>query len=173
MPRGMKLRPTTDMAKEGLFSVLFSMLDFEHLRVLDLFAGTGNIGLEFLSRGADHILFVEKNRKQASFIKTVIRQLGEEECTSVRMQDVFHFLREGATDFPAGSIDLVFADPPYDLPQLATLPDLILSHSLLSSKAFFILEHPAAYDFSSHPLFVKSKEYSAVHFTFFMKQEGL
>ena len=154
-------RPTTDFAKEGLFNVLDNEYEFEDLKVLDLFGGTGSIAFEFASRGAARVYSVEMARENASFIKTEARRLGLDNVTMVR-SNVFDFLPLCTEKF-----DLVFADPPYALEGLDTLPDKVFAANILYPECYFILEHPGEYDFAAHPRFVKTKVYGKVHFTFF------
>ncbi len=154
-------RPTTDIAKEGLFNILTNTIDFDELNVLELFAGSGNISYEFASRGAASILAVEMNFKYVQFIKNTIDDLGFSNI-KVQKSDVFRFIRSNKKQF-----DLVFADPPYAMTKLADLPDLVCSNNMLSPEGLFILEHPQQYNFSSHPYFHSLRKYGTVHFSFF------
>ena len=107
-PRGQATRPTSDRAREGLFSMLQSRLgSFEGLKVADLFAGTGALGLEALSRGAGHCTFVEKDRHALDILRRNIDRLGAGDRTDVRAQAVEHAAA------PAAPFDLIFMDPPY------------------------------------------------------------
>ena len=160
-PRGYRARPTTDFAREGLFNVLNNEYEFEGLRVLDLFGGTGAVAFEFASRGADRVYSVEMARENASFIKTEAARLGLDNVVMVR-DNVFNFI-----DICHERFDLVFADPPYALEGLETLPDRVLSRGLLHPECYFILEHPGEYSFAAHPSCVKEKVYGKVHFSFF------
>ena len=160
-PAGYKARPTTDFAREGLFNVLDKEYEFEDLKVLDLFGGTGAIAFEFASRGAARVYSIEMARENASFIKTEAKRLGLDNVTMVRA-NVFDFIPLCHEKF-----DIVFADPPYALEGLETLPDKVFAQEILYPECYFILEHPAEYDFSAHPHFVKTKVYGKVHFTFF------
>jgi len=160
-PAAYKARPTTDFAREGLFNVLDNEYEFEGLQVLDLFGGTGAIAFEFASRGARRVYSVEMARENASFIKTEALRLGLDNVTMVR-DNVFDFLPICRERF-----DIIFADPPYSLEGIGTLPDLIFNLNLLHPERTFILEHSDAYDFSAHPHFVKEKVYGRVHFSFF------
>lgn len=160
-PEHYKARPTTDFAREGLFNTLGNEYEFEELTVLDLFGGTGAVSFEFASRGASRVYCVEMARENASFIKTEAARLGLGNVTMVR-DNVFDFLPICRERF-----DIIFADPPYDLEGIDSLPDKIFEYALLFTERTFILEHSAAYDFSSHPHFVKMKVYGKVHFTFF------
>lgn len=160
-PQGYKARPTTDFAKEGLFNVLNNEYEMEGLQVLDLFGGTGAISYEFASRGASRVYCVEMLPLHANFIKSQAALFGMDNLTVVR-HNVFEFLEICREKF-----DIIFADPPYALEDLATLPDKVFSRDILHPGAYFILEHPDEYDFSSHPRFVKEKKYGNVHFSFF------
>ena len=160
-PAGYKARPTTDFAREGLFNVLDNEYEFEDLKVLDLFGGTGAISFEFASRGASRVYCVEMTRENASFIKTEAQRLGLTNVTMVR-DNVFDFLPICREKF-----DLIFADPPYALPQLEQLPDIILSRQLLREDGLFVLEHGKTQDFSNHPRFVDHRAYGSVNFSFF------
>ena len=115
-PAGYKARPTTDYAREGLFNILNNEYEFEDLKVLDLFGGTGAIAFEFASRGASRVYCVEMLRENASFIKTEAARLGLKNVTMVR-DNVFDFLPLCHEKF-----DIVFADPPYALDNLQSLP---------------------------------------------------
>ncbi len=124
-PAGYKARPTTDFAREGLFNVLDNEYEFQDLKVLDLFGGTGAIAYEFASRGAARVYCVEMARENASFIKTEAARLGLSNVTMVR-DNVFDFLPLCREKF-----DIIFADPPYALEGLDTLPDRIFSQDIL------------------------------------------
>lgn len=163
-PANYAARPTTDFAKEGLFNMLDNEYEFEDLKVLDLFGGTGSIAYEFASRGASRVYCVEMARENASFIKKESQRLGLDNVTMVR-DNVFDFLGICHEKF-----DIVFADPPYSTEGLETLPDRILGKGLLHPECYFILEHPSTYDFSSHPRFIKHKVYGKVNFTVFAEE---
>ena len=162
-PMGYSARPTTDFAREGLFNVLDNEYEFEDLKVLDLFGGTGSIAYEFASRGAARVYSIEMNRDNAQFIRKEAKRLGLDNVTSVH-SNVFDFLPICHEKF-----DLIFADPPYALEDLATIPDKVFAHDILHPGAYFILEHPEEYNFESHPYFIKEKKYGNVHFSFFEK----
>lgn len=160
-PAGYKARPTTDFAKEGLFNILDNEYEFQDLKVLDLFGGTGSIAFEFASRGAARVYCVEMARENASFIKTEAQRLGLGAVTMVR-DNVFDFIPICREKF-----DIVFADPPYALEGLEGLPDLVFAHNLLHPGCYFILEHGGEHSFTAHPRFVKERSYGRVHFSFF------
>lgn len=162
VPKTFKARPTTDFAKENLFNVLSNYVDFEDIHAaLDLFAGTGSISLELLSRGCARVVSVEKDYAHYAYINKVRRELGDEAWQPVKA-DVFTFLGRAAESY-----DLIFADPPYALERLAELPDLVLGGTLLTPGGLFILEHGADHDFSAHPLFLQMRTYGSVHFSLF------
>ena len=155
----LKLRPTTDMAKEALFNMLSARFEFEGKRVLELFAGTGGIGIEFASRGAAHVLFVEKVPRHAAGIRKLVMDTGLDMTTEVRVADVLRFLRS-ENAIPDEHFDFIFADLP-------ALPEQILCSGLLAPTGILILEHPKEYDFSANPQFILHRSYSAVNFSLF------
>jgi len=161
VPRTFKARPTTDFAKENLFNVLQGYLDFDEAEAMDLFAGTGSITLELLSRGCSRVVTVEKDPMHYSFITGFLDKLKEENCYPVRA-DVFRYLARLHEKF-----DFIFADPPYALPNLREIPDIILSRDLLKEDGVFVLEHGKKDDFSDHPRMVDHREYGSVNFSFF------
>lgn len=162
VPRTFKARPTTDFAKENLFNVLKGYIDFdEEPTALDLFSGTGSITLELLSRGCSRVVSVEADALHYSFICGFLEKLQDLNAFPVRA-DVFRFLSKCHEQF-----DFIFADPPYALPQLEQLPDIILSHQLLRQDGLLVLEHGKTQDFSNHPRFVDHRAYGSVNFSFF------
>lgn len=160
-PRGLKARPTTDFAKENIFNVLSNLYDFEGLEVLDLFSGTGSISYEFASRGAARVISVEAERLHHSFIAQTAAKMKLSAIKAV-LGDAFNFVRLSRDKF-----DIIFADPPYDLEQADTLPDIIMSSGLLNQTGIFILEHSKHKDFSSHPRFSQHRHYGSVNFSIF------
>ncbi len=163
-PANFKARPTTDFAKEGLFNVLSNQFDFSEIAVLDLFAGTGSITYEFASRGCTEITTVEMNHIHSSFIKSTVLKLNLKGVNVVR-HNVFDFL-----DICRLKYNIIFADPPYNLDNLSSLPGKILSSGILHSQGLLILEHPASYSFEKEPHFKKEKKYGNVHFSFFSQE---
>jgi 16S rRNA (guanine(966)-N(2))-methyltransferase RsmD len=164
-PSGLPVRPTTDFAREALFNVLNNILDFETTRVLDLFAGTGSISFEFISRGCPEVTAVDQHPRCTGFIYKTARELGIQNLQAIKA-NAFTFAAK-----PRGAWDLVFADPPYDLPQLPSLPALILEGNILADGGLFILEHPGKYSFESQPGFDQHRKYGEVNFSFFRKAE--
>lgn len=162
VPRTFKARPTTDFAKENLFNVLQGYLDFEEgPTALDLFSGTGSITLELLSRGCSRVISIEKDRLHHSFIKGFLEKLQDEAGVPV-CADVFRYLARCNEQF-----DFIFADPPYALPNLAEIPDIVLARNMLKPGGVFVLEHGKTDDFTDHPHFLEHRTYGSVNFTFF------
>ena len=161
VPTNITARPTTDMARENLFNVLGNLIDFEDITVLDLFAGTGAISFEFVSRGCASVTCVEKASTQFNFIQKVKKQLGEENMTLIK-GDVFRFIASCRQQF-----DVIFADPPYDLPGLPQLPELILNSAMVKPGTLVIVEHSKANDFTAIPQFLQHRLYGKVNFSIF------
>ena len=136
-------------------------MDFEGIDVLDLFAGTGGIGIECVSRGAREVTAVEIAHVQQNWIISCCRQLGIKNLSVIR-GDVFKFLSACRTKY-----DLIFADPPYALEQLPTLPDVILERDILKEDGWLVIEHGKDTDFTSHPRHFETRTYGSVHFSFF------
>ena len=163
-PQNLPVRPTTDMARESLFNILNNYVDYEECAVMDLFAGTGAVSLEFVSRGAREVTAIDINQQCTDFIKQSASRLGINNLHVVRA-DVFDLLKRANRRF-----DIVFADPPYALEQLAQLPDLVFERQLLTDDGIFVLEHPREYSFEEHPHFWQHRNYGKVNFTFFANQ---
>jgi 16S rRNA (guanine(966)-N(2))-methyltransferase RsmD len=160
-PANITARPTTDFAKEGLFNLLNNRIDFEDIEVLDLFSGTGSISVEFVSRGCSHVVSVEQSDRQCAFIRKVCSELSIDNLNLIK-SDVFRFIGSCHMKF-----DMIFADPPYELKQLAEIPGLVFENQLLKPEGLFVLEHSAKTDFSNHPNFVEHRHYGNVNFSFF------
>ena len=193
--RSFKARPTTDFAKENIFNVLTAYIDFEEgisgqgCEALDLFAGTGSITLELLSRGCAHVVSVELDRDHHRFISSCILKLGWREeggrwkentpasdsttdgilpppsTLLLPRNDVFRFIKSCKQQF-----DFIFADPPYALKELPQIPDLVLNpqtSNLLKPGGIFVFEHGKDHDFSHHPRFVEHRAYGSVNFSLF------
>ena len=141
--------------------MLNAYIDFDGATALDLFSGTGSISLELLSRGCTTVISVEADRDHHNFIKQCLAKLGTDRCTAIR-GDVFRFVKSCHHQF-----DFIFADPPYALKDLATIPDLIFSNNLLKQEGVFVFEHGKDNDFSSHPNFVEHRSYGSVNFSLF------
>jgi 16S rRNA (guanine(966)-N(2))-methyltransferase RsmD len=161
VPKSFKARPTTDFAKENLFNVLANLIDWEDALALDLFAGTGSISFELLSRGCREVVCVEKDPAHYAFIKKVKAELKDDHLTTIK-GDAFKFIESCDRTF-----DFIFADPPYVLPNLAQIPEIILSRNLIKEQGAFVMEHPKEYDFSALPHFAQRRVYGAVNFSIF------
>lgn len=162
-PTNITARPTTDFAKESLFNVLHNRFEWADISVLDLFAGTGSISYEFVSRGVLDVVAIEMSEKHLSFIHQIMNELGFRDALHPMRMDVFRYVK--GTHHP--KFDIVFADPPYSMPELPTLPALIFENQLLKKDGLFILEHSSKHDFSNHFYFVEERVYGNVHFSFF------
>ena len=163
IPRSFKARPTTDFAKENLFNILNNMVDFEEIKALDLFSGTGSISLELLSRGCQEVTSIEMDTLHFSFLKKSQAALNDN-CWRIIRDDVFRFIRRCSAEY-----NLIFADPPYALKELVEIPNMILNGNMLKEDGIFIFEHGKEYDFSQHPQFVRHIAYGSVNFSFFKK----
>ncbi|OQB80893.1 MAG: Ribosomal RNA small subunit methyltransferase D [Bacteroidetes bacterium ADurb.Bin123] len=156
-----RARPTTDFSKEGLFDILDNRVHWEVTDALDLFAGTGSISFELVSRGCRKVTAVEKDFVHCKFIRKVIAELRIDNLR-LYQNDVFKVLARSGEAY-----DLVFADPPYDAPWFATTPESILNASVVKPGGLFILEHPKAFRFNQLPGFQEMRHYGSVHFSFF------
>ena len=170
IPRTFKARPTTDFAKENIFNVLNAYLDFDGATALDLFSGTGSITLELLSRGCSCVVSVEQDRDHHRFICECVKKLlpSPEEASVAKLLrgDVFRFVKSCKQQF-----DFIFADPPYALKELPTIPDLIFEKGLLKPGGVFVFEHGKDHDFSGHPHFREHRSYGSVNFSIFTSAE--
>jgi len=165
IPRTFKARPTTDCAKENIFNVVRGYIDFDGAAALDLFSGTGSISLELLSRGCKPVVSVEADREHAVFIQQCMERVGTHDNLLIR-GDVFRFMKSCRQQF-----DIVFADPPYTLPELPKVPSLVFEHGLLSPGGILIFEHGKKNDFSKEPFFLEHRNYGSVNFSLFRLPE--
>lgn len=161
VPTNITARPTTDFARENIFNVIENLVDIEGLKCLDLFAGTGAISFELLSRGAASVTSVEKSPTQARFIEKIKHELGDKNLHLLRT-DALRFIRDSSSTF-----DFVFADPPYDLEGFAEIPEMVLNSNLLHPGSIFIIEHSKKHDFSNLPHFAQHRAYGSVNFSIF------
>lgn len=151
-------RPTTDFAREGLMNILHHMLDLEGASVLDLFSGTGALGLECASRGAAHITSIELQAAHVMQIKKNHQKFNVK--GNAIKADALTWLNQNTTSF-----DLIIADPPFDFSQMLQLPELCLNH--LNEDGLLVLEHGKEHTFETHSSFLKTKKFGHVHFSFF------
>ena len=161
IPRTFKARPTTDFAKENIFNVLTGYIDFEGATALDLFSGTGSISLELVSRGCDRVVSIEADRDHHRFILQCLQKLQAPQVAAIR-GDVFRYLKNCKQQF-----DFIFADPPYALKELPTIPSLIFEKNLLKEDGVFVFEHGKDHSFTDHPNFVEHRQYGSVNFSIF------
>ncbi len=162
VPTNITARPTTDFARENIFNVMGNMIDFDEVDALDLFAGTGAISFELASRGCRSVTSVEQSAIQSRFIGKVKDMLGASEVRLIR-GDVFKFLNAKSV----AGYDLIFADPPYELPNFDDVPKLVLERGLLRPGGIFVLEHNKHHDYSGWPGFVEHRAYGSVNFSIF------
>lgn len=161
VPTNITARPTTDFARENIFNVIENLIDLEGATALDLFAGTGAITFELLSRGCASVTAVEKASTQYNFIRKVAGILDDPALRLIR-GDALRFI-----DTCGSAFDLVFADPPYNLPGFAEIPAKILDSKLLAPGSIFIIEHSKVHDFSALPFFLEHRAYGSVNFSIF------
>ncbi|MEJ2880011.1 RsmD family RNA methyltransferase [Pedobacter sp. GR22-6] len=160
-PESLPVRPTTDMAKEALFNILYNTYDFEECEVLDLFCGTGNISFEFASRGIKKVTAVDKHSGCVYWVKSVIakHQLPEIE---VHKADAFKYLQQAS-----GPYQIIFADPPYNLPNIPQIPELVMQNNLLTENGMLIVEHPSLLKLNGLAGFKETRRYGNSSFSFF------
>lgn len=154
-------RPTTDIAKEGLFNILQNNLDFEELVTLDLFGGTGSISYELASRGVRDLTVVEKDNSMYEFIRKTAAGFGIENLKLLKM-DVFKFISTCNKQF-----DFIFAGPPYALTTINDLPVQVFEKKLLRNGGWFVLEHTPRNDYKSFPFFKSERNYGTTVFSIF------
>lgn len=154
-------RPTTDIAKEGLFNILQNKIDFENIVTLDLFGGTGCISYELASRGANDLTIVEKDAVMFNFIKKNIEDFKIENTKLLKM-DVFNYLKTCTDKF-----DFIFAGPPYALGTIDNLPKIICKNNLIKKDGYFVLEHTPRNDYTKFDGFDFVRNYGTTLFSFF------
>jgi 16S rRNA (guanine(966)-N(2))-methyltransferase RsmD len=162
-PESLPVRPTTDMAKEALFNILYNTYDFDSCDVLDLFCGTGNISFEFASRGIHKVTAVDKHSGCVYWVKSVIKKYGLEQI-DVQKGDVFKFLEHHKAPY-----QIIFADPPYDLPTIPLIPELVMKNNLLTDNGMLIVEHPSLLKLNNIPGYTETRRYGNSSFSFFEK----
>lgn len=160
-PGNLPLRPTTDMAREALFSILYNLYDFEEISMLDLFCGTGAIALECNSRGCEQVTAVDINIKCIEFIKKTGTEWGAEGLHALKA-DAFKFIENTHQQW-----DIIFADPPYIMRESLMLPTMVAVKKILKPGGRLIIEHPAELVFKNEPGFLEQRSYSRVQFSFF------
>lgn len=165
VPKNITARPTTDFARENLFNVIENLCDLDGKNALDLFAGTGAISWEFVSRGCETVTAVEQAPTQIGFIRAVKEKLGDKVLKLIK-GDVFRFIERCRVNY-----DIIFADPPYDHPRFAEIPGLILESNMIKDGTLVIVEHNKNHDFSDMPGFMRHLVYGSVNFSIFKIQK--
>lgn len=160
-PASLPVRPTTDMAKEALFNILYNTYDFESCDVLDLFSGTGNISIEFASRGINHVTAVDKHSGCIFWVKSVIERYELPQIT-LHKADVFKFLEQETKSY-----QIIFADPPYDLLNIPLIPQLVAKNKLLTENGLLVVEHPSLLKLKDQPGYTETRRYGNSSFSFF------
>lgn len=160
-PSSLPVRPTTDYAKEGLFNVLNNRLDFEKIKALDLFAGTGNITYELASRGCESVLSVDADFGCVKFIGETAEKFGFSQVKVTR-SDVYSFLNR-----VKGKFDFIFADPPYQQTNTVKLPEKVFANELLAPGGLLVIEHPVRLHFPDTSRLLETRDYGKVNFSFF------
>lgn len=164
-PARIPARPTTEVAKEGLFNTLGNLIDFEGIKTLDLFGGTGSISYELASRGAADLTLIERDMTSVAFIKKTAQELSIDGKLHVVRNDVFKFMKQSTEQY-----DFIFAGPPYALENIDDLPMLVFKKNMLAPNGIFVLEHTPRNDYQQHPHFLRMKNYGTTVFTFFTQQ---
>jgi len=164
-PARIPARPTTELAKEGLFNMLGNMMDMEGIKTLDLFAGTGSISYELASRGAGALWLVERDPVTLDFIEKTAKGFGIADKMHIVRGEVFRFIKNDT-----GAYNFIFAGPPYALQNIDDLPLLVFEKNLLLPGGIFVLEHTPRNDYQQHPHFQRMKNYGTTVFTFFVQQ---
>jgi 16S rRNA (guanine966-N2)-methyltransferase len=158
-------RPTTDIAKEGLFNILQSNRELEGLKTLDLFGGTGSISFELASRGATDLTIVEKDGQMLDFIRKTAETLGLNKLKIIP-SDVFRFLKNNKEQY-----DFIFAGPPYALETIDQIPEYVIKGNLLNENGWFVLEHTPRNRYKDYPLFVSERNYGTTLFSIFIHKK--
>jgi 16S rRNA (guanine966-N2)-methyltransferase len=161
-PLNLPVRPTTDFAKEGLFNILNNHFYLDEIRVLDLFAGTGNLSFELASRGTESINAVDQDRSCCNFIEKTSTELDFDKIIKVYRSEVFEFLKRDPQAY-----DLIIADPPFDYQDYDKLVEKIFSKDLLLEDGYLVIEHDRDHDLSELPHFQEKRKYGKVSFSFF------
>jgi 16S rRNA (guanine(966)-N(2))-methyltransferase RsmD len=162
-------RPTTDVAKEGLFNILQNRFDFADIRFLDLFGGTGSHSIEAISRGCTDATYVDKFKGCVRFVHSLTSELEISDKIHINQYDAFRYCRKKGI----GQFGYIYAGPPYPLPTLENIPDLIFTNDLLAPQGLFVLEHDQTNSFTEHPCFTEIRKYGLCHFSLFKNEDQL
>ncbi len=163
-PKNLPVRPTTDLAKEALFNILQNQIEFDNIKVLDLFSGTGNIAFEFASRGAEQVVSVDRSMHCIHYIKDTSKQHRLNNIKTFKA-DVFKYLQLETEKY-----NLIFADPPYDLNRIPEIAKIVFEKDLLLPHGLLIIEHQSMQKLSDHPAFTEQRKYGHSSFSFFRHQ---
>lgn len=164
-PSNLPVRPTKDMAKEALFNITGNLVEFEKIKVLDLFSGTGSVSVEFASRGVPDITSVDKHPGCILYLKNIAKQY-QLNMINPQKADVLKFLLSETDTY-----DLIFADPPYDLPQIPQIPEIVFDRNLLNPNGLLIVEHSSLKKIDAHPNFTEQRKYGYSSFSFFENKQ--
>ena len=163
-PKNLPVRPTTDFAKESIFNILNNYFEFDGLKILDLFCGTGNISYEFASRGCGDITSVDNNYTCCEFVKKTTQTFQMNQVKVIK-SDAFTFLKRTVTTY-----HIIFCDPPYDMENFELLPELVFTKDLLKPEGWLIVEHGPHTDLSKFEHFQEHRSYGNVNFSIFSKK---
>lgn len=163
-PAKIPARPTTEVAKEGLFNMLNNSMDFEGIKTLDLFGGTGSISYELASRGAADLTLIERDLTTIEFIKKTVKELDIQDIVHIIRGDVFKYMKQCTEQY-----NFIFAGPPYALDNIDEIPKLVFEKQLLLPGGIFVHEHTPRNDYQKHPNFMRIKNYGTTVFTFFIQ----
>lgn len=164
VPKGTEVRPTTDRTKESIFNVIEARLYMDGSMILDLFAGSGNLGFEAISRGSKHLTAVEKDPVNVQNIEKNAAQLGIGDQVRAVCADVLSYL-----DGMAIPHHFIFCDPPYEYPFVDELVDKVLNNNWLTDEGWFIFEHDIRHDYDDHPNCFFTKRYGRTYVSMFQK----
>lgn len=168
IPNTLNVRPTSDRTKEGLFSILEARKYIRNANVLDLFAGSGNLGIEAISRGARQVLFVDNDRRNIKHIEDVAKQFEISSQIRTAASRVDDFLNGSPLPY-----DIVFSDPPYDYPLMEKMITVIVNDGWLNDNGWLILEHDKRHDFREHPHCAYKREYGRTIVSIFLAQKDI
>jgi 16S rRNA (guanine966-N2)-methyltransferase len=160
-PKNLPVRPTTDFAKESLFNIINNHFEFDEVKVLDLFCGTGNITYEFLSRGCKEMTSVDESYVCCAFVKKTIEDFKLPKAKVIKA-DVFSFIKNSSEKY-----NIIFADPPFDLDKIPQIAPLVFEKNLLHESGWLIIEHGPSTDLSSQQYFREKRKYGNLNFAFF------
>lgn len=161
-------RPTTDISKEGLYNILQHRIDFDEVKMLDLFGGTGNHCYEFVSRGCTDATYVDRHGPCVQFVKKTMMEFGLSDQMQVVKSDVFKFIKSAQEQY-----DFIFAGPPYPLKRIPEIPALIFENQLLTPEGLLVLEHNQDHDFTNAPNFEQVRKYGGTYFSFFIFDQNV